>query len=200
MRDGDVVLYDKGCSSRMFDLAREKGARIVTPSFVTNHYLSVNECVHSGGVSRARVIIENINERFKRFRMLQHTVPSALFPIIDEIVFVCAFLTTFMGPVRATPCPANPGPGAAPACPEPVTPIVASSFGPGEPVTPMVASSFGPGGPPIVVEATGMLLDGDASDEADLENFVADSDAFDSESEPRRRLVDLHIGSGDDSD
>lgn len=54
-------------------------------------------------------MIENINERFKRFRMMQHTLPSALFPLADVIVFVCAYLSSFMGPVRLRTGPAAVG-------------------------------------------------------------------------------------------
>lgn len=96
---GESVMFDKGGEALRPELEKI-GATLITPSFVVNGALSALESDHSRRVARARVIIENVNERVKRFRILTHRIPSKLFPKIDIIVAVCAWLTHFMGPLR----------------------------------------------------------------------------------------------------
>ena len=45
--------------------------------------------------------IENVNERAKRFRLLNHVFPSNLFSTAANIVECCFLLTVLMEPVRS---------------------------------------------------------------------------------------------------
>lgn len=98
-----------------------RGGKLVCPSYVTQGFLTEGECWQSIGVSRVRVLVENVNERYhaghicfltlcrlKHFRILTMALPSQLFPFFDDIVACCAFLTSFMGPLRQRVLPPTP--------------------------------------------------------------------------------------------
>jgi len=59
----EVILFDKGATPPMRVAVEARGATLTTPSYVVNGYLTYSEVAHSIGVARARVVIENINER-----------------------------------------------------------------------------------------------------------------------------------------
>lgn len=75
-----------------------RGARLVMPSFVVQGYLSLGEIRWSRLISSARVHIERLNERVKRFAWLTSTIPAKSYAICSAKFFVSVFLTRFMGP------------------------------------------------------------------------------------------------------
>ena len=101
IRPGEEILFDKGASEAMRVEIERRGGILITPAYCRQQFLTSAEVASSIGVAQARVVIENVNERVKRFRILQHTIPSTLFHWLDDIVAVCAYLTSYMGPIRA---------------------------------------------------------------------------------------------------
>jgi len=63
VRAGEHVLYDKGATDKMRDRIQAQGATLITPSYVVKGHLTHSEVLHSTMVARARVVIENVNER-----------------------------------------------------------------------------------------------------------------------------------------
>ena len=98
--EGDAFMYDKGVTETVRRLLAEKKILLITPSFVYGGVLPLPEQKSSRRISTARVLIENVNERAKRFRLLNHVFPSNVFSIAGTAVEICFLLTVLMGPVR----------------------------------------------------------------------------------------------------
>lgn len=94
---GDEVMFDKGGAAMLPSVA-SRGAKLITPSFVSNGYLTLGEYSHSRLVSSARVHIERLNERIKRFRWLDGVISTPAFDNVSVIWRVCVWLTNFMEP------------------------------------------------------------------------------------------------------
>ena len=97
---GGCVMFDKGGSEMRRPLL-EQGATLVTPAFVTHKFLLVGEVGMNKRIAHARVHIERAIERVKRYRIVSQRFPSSLLHMFDDIVFVAAYLSHFMGPVIA---------------------------------------------------------------------------------------------------
>ena len=95
-----LLLFMSGVG--MTDPLRERGAQLVMPCFVVNGYLSLGEIRWSRLVASARVHIERLNERIKRFLWLDSALPVAGHGTCSCKFFVCVFLTRFMGLPTAT--------------------------------------------------------------------------------------------------
>lgn len=93
----DEVMFDKGGAS-MLPSIMAKGAKLIMPSFVVKRHLTLGEYKHSRMVSSARVHIERLNERIKRFRWLDGVITTSSFSNVSKIWSVCVWLTNFMGP------------------------------------------------------------------------------------------------------
>ena len=96
--EGDTLMFDKGGMSMQQD-ADEKGFTLLMPSVVTNKFLRLGEWKWSRMVSSARVHIERVNERIKRYRWLDGVIPLSSCPTASTMFRLCALLTFFMGPL-----------------------------------------------------------------------------------------------------
>lgn len=85
---GEVVMFDKGGSNLLPDLA-ERHVRLITPHFVCNGYLQPGEIKFSRLVALARVHIERLNERCKRFRWLNGVLLTSGYDSMDAKWHVC---------------------------------------------------------------------------------------------------------------
>ena len=99
-KEGDGLLYDKGVTAVVKKALADRGIDVITPATVHGGVLSRKDYEQSRNISSARVLIENVNAAAKRFRILQHVLPSLLFSKASAIVEVCFMLTVFMGPLR----------------------------------------------------------------------------------------------------
>ena len=99
--EGDAFMYDKGVTETVRRMLAQKKILLITPSFVYGGVLPLPEQKSSRHISTARVLIENVNKRAKRFRLLNHVFPSNLFSTAANIVECCFLLTVLMGPVRS---------------------------------------------------------------------------------------------------
>lgn len=100
LQDGDALMYDKGATKIVAEALAAKGVTLIKPPTVHKGHLSSSESEASKRISVARVIIENLNERARRFRILSGPIPCGLFGLLEDIVAMCYFLTIFMGPIR----------------------------------------------------------------------------------------------------
>ena len=103
-----VVMFDKG-GVDMREPLLQVHSRLITPSIVTGKFLSLGELTRNGEISHDRVHIERAIERIKRFAVLDGPFPSSMLYLFDEMVFVCAYLTHFMGPLIKRPSVFPPG-------------------------------------------------------------------------------------------
>lgn len=97
LQEGNIVMFDKGATG-MREKIKAKGADLITPSYVMAKYLACGEIRHSRLVSSARVHIERLNERIKRFRWLDTVLSPSGFGTVSTKWRVCVWLTNFMGP------------------------------------------------------------------------------------------------------
>ena len=96
--ESDTLMFDKGGVSMQQD-ADAKGFTLIMPSVVTNKFLRLGEWKWSRMVSSARVHIERVNERIKRFRWLDGVIPASTYSTASTMFRLCALLTLFMGPL-----------------------------------------------------------------------------------------------------
>lgn len=96
----DILMYDKGATKELREELAKGGIELLTPPIAHEKYLHFADREESRDISSARVLIENVNERAKRFRILTHVLPCNQLEYISAIVEVCFLLTVFMGPIR----------------------------------------------------------------------------------------------------
>ena len=81
----------------MFTDLKDRGVDLLMPSFVVDKHLSLGEARWSRLISSARVHIERLNERLKRFAWFDAAIPASSFATCSIKFFVCVHLTRFMG-------------------------------------------------------------------------------------------------------
>lgn len=190
LQPGDALMYDKG-GVNMHDATTARGAALITPSFVCKGYLNPGEIHFSRYVASARVHIERVNERIKRFRWAAGTLMTTEYDNMDNKWRICVWLTCFMGPLcedggRGLHHLQPPVAGSAPV--QDVTPGIA-----------MHAAHVGPHGPSLDVNSEGPVQrdDDDSSSEEgmqDLRQFLGECD---NDADP---LADLSLPPGAEFD
>ena len=92
---GDLILADK--DFLIADIL-PTGVSANLPPFLLNREFSENQVFKGRENSRARVHIERINERLKRFLILRH-ISHNLFTTIDRLVQLCCALVNLQTPI-----------------------------------------------------------------------------------------------------
>ena len=92
---GDLVLADKGFT--ITDLMPE-GVSLNIPPFLNTPQFSVDEIYETTRTAQARIHIERVINRVKKFRIIRH-IPVSLFNISTEIVQVCSALVNFQSSI-----------------------------------------------------------------------------------------------------
>ena len=83
------------------DLLQGTGVQLQRPPFLAkNCQFSEEQKAEGRKIARHRGVVENVNSKIKAFKILSQKIPIVMLPIINEIVFVCSFLTTFDKPFR----------------------------------------------------------------------------------------------------
>merc|ERR1711916_326236 len=79
------------------------GCELIIPSFKQHGRFTVEESVHSRQVAGARIHVERLIGRMRRWAFLERRVPvrSCLNGSLDDAVTVIGFLTRFMPPLVA---------------------------------------------------------------------------------------------------
>ena len=94
INQGDSVLVDKGFTVQ--DLLIPLQASIYIPPFLgKRESFTKEEILLKKRIAKARIHVERFNERLKKFRLLDQTIPLSLKPIISQIVYVASFLVNF---------------------------------------------------------------------------------------------------------
>jgi DDE superfamily endonuclease/Helix-turn-helix of DDE superfamily endonuclease len=92
LESGDLVLADKGFE--LYDIL-PPGVALNIPCFLTKNQFTLNETIQNRAISRARIIIERLNARFKIFKILD-CIKAGTRCKANRIVKVCVALTTLM--------------------------------------------------------------------------------------------------------
>ena len=94
LKAGDVIMADKG-----FTIDKELGELglgLNIPPFASSAaQMSVSDVAYTNLIAAHRIHVERRIGRIKKLKLVGHKIPIKLFPIINEIWFVCSFLTNF---------------------------------------------------------------------------------------------------------
>ena len=94
---GEALMVDRGFQIK--DLCLPVGVEVIQPPFKPkNRRFDFDEAQCGIQIARARIHIERVNARIKEFAILQK-IPTSLFDMIDEIVFVICGLVNLQNPV-----------------------------------------------------------------------------------------------------
>ena len=90
--EGDWVLADRGFTCHWLFAAKK--AHLVTPSFKPKNgqKFSEEEILKSQALSKARIYVEQMNERAKNWTFIHGPVSHYKEALLEEAVFVCFFL------------------------------------------------------------------------------------------------------------
>ena len=74
-----------------------RGAHLITPTYKpkNNAPMSVKDILRTQWIAKARIHIERFNDRMKKFKILNGPIHHSKYCILEEIVYVCAFLANF---------------------------------------------------------------------------------------------------------
>ena len=89
---GDAIMGDKGftINKELEDL----GLRLNIPPFDPSAaQMSASDVADTNLIAAHRIHVERRIGRIKHFKLVSHKIPIKLFPIINEIWFVCSLLT-----------------------------------------------------------------------------------------------------------
>ena len=94
INSGDSLLVDKGFTIQDVVLSRQ--AKIFIPPFLGKRdSFTKEEVILTKRIGKARIHVERYNERLKKFRLLDRTIPLSLVPIASQIVYVAGCLVNF---------------------------------------------------------------------------------------------------------
>ena len=93
-----MVLADRGFLIK--DLLMKKKAYLNIPPFLGNRsQFTAAEEAKTKAIAKCRINVERAIERMKKYRIIQHTVPSSLGPMVSQIVFVIGMLVNHQQPL-----------------------------------------------------------------------------------------------------
>ena len=91
---GDSLLVDKGFTIQ--DLLTPRQTTAFIPTFLGKRAtFTKEEILLTKRIAKARIHVERFNERLKKFRLLDKTIPLTLAPIPSQLVYVAACLVNF---------------------------------------------------------------------------------------------------------
>lgn len=97
---GDALMAHRGF--RIADLLDPLGVELIIPSFLGGReQLSEAETIRSQQIAAERIHVEQMIDRFKKFRIFDANIPVNMFGKINEIVTICALLCNFQDPIIA---------------------------------------------------------------------------------------------------
>jgi hypothetical protein len=91
-----LLFLDRGFG-KCHDLFAARGAHLITPTYKpkNNAPMSVIDILRTQWIAKARIHIERWNDRMKKFKILNGPIHHSKYCILEEIVYVCAFLANF---------------------------------------------------------------------------------------------------------
>ena len=95
---GDMVLADRGFLIE--DLLLTRQASLNIPPFLGKRKkFTAQEELKTRRIAKARIHVERVIERIKKFKLLSGKIPLTLAPIADQLVFVASCLVNFQEPL-----------------------------------------------------------------------------------------------------
>ncbi|XP_046407437.1 uncharacterized protein LOC124172074 [Ischnura elegans] len=96
----DEVMVDKGFLIK--SICEAHGINVIHPPFLRKaKQFSKADALATSDIAKARVHVERVIDRVKRFKILSDTVPTTLLPYIDQIMLIACSLTNLSSPVLA---------------------------------------------------------------------------------------------------
>lgn len=93
--NGDGLMADKGF--KIEDCVAEVGLKLNIPPFaVTGKQMTENDVFFTRKIAKHRVHVERAIRRIKSFKILSNRIPVSLMSSVNQIWYVCSFLTNFM--------------------------------------------------------------------------------------------------------
>ena len=98
MNPGDLVLADRGFTIK--DLLLSRQADLNIPPFLgKREKFTPQEELKTRRIAKARIHVERVIERVKKFKLINGRIPLSLSPIADQLVFVASCLVNFQDPL-----------------------------------------------------------------------------------------------------
>ncbi|XP_063406670.1 uncharacterized protein LOC143049696 [Mytilus galloprovincialis] len=95
---GDLVLADRGFTIK--DLLLKRQAFLNIPPFLGKRTkFTAQEELTTRRIAKARIHVERVIERVKKFKLLSGNIPLSLSPIANQLVFVASSLVNFQEPL-----------------------------------------------------------------------------------------------------
>lgn len=95
LKDGDGIMVDKGFQIQ--EEVEKLGLKLIIPPFAQRgSQMSPSDIALTENIAKHRVHVKRAIARVKNFKILSHRIDLSHFPYINQIWFVCCFLTNFM--------------------------------------------------------------------------------------------------------
>ena len=98
LNNGDSIMADKG-----FHISKEiedVGLELILPPFATSgKQMSKQKTANTKKIAKHRVVVENSIGRAKKYKIIAKKINLTLFPVLNQIFFVCCILTNFKKPI-----------------------------------------------------------------------------------------------------
>lgn len=99
LHEGEGIMVDKGFL--ILDLLQGTGVELIRPPFLSHETQFSMEQRDSGReIAKARIVVENVNSRFKKYGILSSRINIKYLTMINEIVYNCCCLSNFGPPLR----------------------------------------------------------------------------------------------------
>ena len=96
----EAIMVDKGFL--IMDLLQGTGIEVIRPPCLASDSKFSNEDRQAvREISSSRIVVENVNSRFKKFKILSRRINIKYMAKINEIVCICCCLTNFGCPLRS---------------------------------------------------------------------------------------------------
>ncbi|XP_060067919.1 uncharacterized protein LOC132548115 [Ylistrum balloti] len=97
LKEGDGVMADKGFN--IHSEVEECGLKLNIPPFARSGVqMTKHDALHTKKIAAHRVHVERAIARIKRFQIVARRLPLSLYTSINQIWYVCAFLSNFFNP------------------------------------------------------------------------------------------------------
>lgn len=99
LKRGESILADRGFD--ISDLVEGKGVILNIPPFLKGKkQLSHYEVMKTRIIANRRILIENVNARAKKNKILVDPMPHCLWPLANKIVYICFSLINLYKPIK----------------------------------------------------------------------------------------------------
>ena len=101
LNENDALMVDKGFL--ILDLLQGTDVELIRPPFLASGtQFDMADRDLGREIAKARIVVENVNSRFKRFKILSIRINIKYLTIVNEIVYNCCCLSNFGPPMRKT--------------------------------------------------------------------------------------------------